>query len=568
MDIVVRRGEIGAASADVVVLPVFERETWAGSLRRPADRGSRELVSALMRSGDFAGRFLETALLHPVAGRPRRVLVVGLGAREEATPHRLRQAAAVAARRARELGARTLAMPLVADDSIGPERSVQALAEGVMLGPHRFTRYRGEPGPAPLERVQIVVSGAHELSAVRAAADRGAQWGRAVCETRDLANTPGQDLTPEGLAQTALEVARAGGARARVLGVGEMEELGAGAVLAVGRGSIHPPRLIVIERDPGSTRSTANAKAPGATAAPAARPAARARGTAAAPEAATIVLIGKGVTFDTGGISLKPRDSMANMKYDMSGAAAVLGVFAALPSLDLPFSVVGLIPAAENMPGGAAFKPGDVVRAMDGTTIEVTNTDAEGRLLLADALCYARRYQPEVVVDVATLTGAIRLALGPFAAGLFTADDALARELETAAAESGERLWRMPLWSDYTESLRSDVADLVNSAGPEGAASVAASFLARFAKGYRWGHLDVASTAWAPADRPHESRGPTGYGVRLLLTWLEARARRGEPRLPDRSRAHAEPREPPGPRTRAAPRRVTRRRASRPARQR
>jgi leucyl aminopeptidase len=236
-----------------------------------------------------------------------------------------------------------------------------------------------------------------------------------------------------------------------------------------------------------------------------------------------VVLIGKGVTFDTGGISLKPRDGMGRMKYDMAGAAAVFGVFAALPTLDLPFRVVGLVPAAENMPSDRAFKPGDIVRAMDGTTIEVTNTDAEGRLVLADALCYAQRFDPAAVVDLATLT-AIRTALGGFAAGMFTADDRLASELEAASTASGERLWRMPLWEDFAESLKSDVADLVNSAGPDGGSSIAASFLARFARELPWAHLDIASTAWAFTDRPHEPRGPTGFGVRLLLEWLAARA--------------------------------------------
>jgi len=205
----------------------------------------------------------------------------------------------------------------------------------------------------------------------------------------------------------------------------------------------------------------------------------------------------------------------------------VLGVFAALPALAPPFRVVGLVPAAENMPGGRALKPGDVVRALDGTTIEVTNTDAEGRLVLADALGYAARFHPAAVVDLATLTGAITIALGHLAAGLFTADDALAGELLEAAAASGERLWRMPLWEEYAQALRSDTADLMNSAGREGGAAIAAAFLQRFARDYRWAHLDIASTAWAPAERPHEMRGPTGFGVRLLLEWLSARAGAG-----------------------------------------
>ena len=274
-----------------------------------------------------------------------------------------------------------------------------------------------------------------------------------------------------------------------------------GALLGVGRGSAHPPRFLVLEREPGAPK---------------------ARGA----RAETVVLVGKGVTFDTGGISLKPRENMNKMKYDMSGAAAVLGTFAALPSIEPAARIVGLIPAAENMPGGRALKPGDVVRALDGTRIEVTNTDAEGRLLLADALGYARRLKPGVVVDLATLTGAVSIALGHLAAGLFTDDDALAGDLLEASAATGERLWRLPVWDEFADDLKSDTADLVNSSVREGGASLGAVFLQRFARGLAWVHLDIASTAWSPADRPLEPRGPTGFGVRLMLEWLSRRTTR------------------------------------------
>ncbi len=329
----------------------------------------------------------------------------------------------------------------------------------------------------------------------------------AVTFARDLVATPGQDLPPETLAARAREVARRSGARIRVLGVPELRRLGMGAVLAVGRGSVHPPRFIVLERDPRRGRGT-----PGRTRTP------------RSAKTPTVVLIGKGVTFDTGGISLKPNEGMGRMKYDMAGASAVLAVFAALPTLDPPFRVVGLVPSAENMPGGGALKPGDIVRAMDGTTIDVVNTDAEGRLLLADALCFAKRYQPEVVVDLATLTGSISIALGRAAAGLFTADDQLAAELAAAGEHAGERLWRMPLWESYADELRRGIADLENSGSREGGACIAAAFLAHFARGLRWAHLDIASTAWAFTDQPLEPRGPTGFGVRLLLEWLRSRS--------------------------------------------
>ncbi|MEK7331381.1 MAG: leucyl aminopeptidase, partial [Candidatus Eisenbacteria bacterium] len=451
----------------------------------------------------------------------------GLGQREALDASRVRRAAAQAAKRARELGVGTLVtVAHGAGGAGGPGRGVrggldpavaaQATAEGSVLGHYRFTHYRRDPGAAPLRRIEVLERDADLARELAPAVARGGRWAGAACLARDLANTPGQDLTPEGLAARAREVGGEAGARVDVLGVPQMERLGMGARLAVGRGSVNPPRFIVLDLPP---------RRPGAARAPSGTGAARSRrGARAVREVGTVVVIGKGVTFDTGGISLKPRENMHRMKYDMSGAAAVLGLFSALPTLDLPFRVVGVIPSAENMPGGRALKPGDVVRAIDGTTIEITNTDAEGRLLLADALGYARRFTPAAVVDLATLTGAITLALGHLAAGLFTADDGLAAELGAAAEASGERLWRMPLWDDYAPDMRSDTADLVNSSVREGGACLAAIFLKQFARDLRWAHLDIASTAWAQVERPHEPKGATGYGVRLLLEWLSRRA--------------------------------------------
>ena len=301
------------------------------------------------------------------------------------------------------------------------------------------------------------------------------------------------------LAERAREVARRVGARATIHDPAAMERLGMGCVLAVGRGSPHPPCFIELVKDPAGARR--GGKLP------------------------VVVLIGKGVTFDTGGVSLKPREGMNKMKYDMSGAAAVIGAFASLEALALPFRLVGLIPSAENAIGSRAMKPGDVVRAMDGTTIEVTNTDAEGRLLLADALVYARRFAPTAVVDLATLTGAMSIALGRHSAGLFSADDALAAELHAAGEASGERLWRMPLWPEFLGEMRGDTADLVNSnERREGGSCTAAAFLSHFAKGMPWAHLDIASTAWTYNERPDSMRGPNAFGVRLLVEWLERRA--------------------------------------------
>jgi len=497
MDVVVRRGDVTTRQAGALAIGVFEGARRPEGAAGTVDRATRGAISARLAARDFHGRFLETAVLYPAGLRARRLILVGLGKRAAFTEHHARLAAAQAARRAREIGAGTLATAVhgVGLGGLDPERAAQLVAEGSMLGHYRHTAYRGER-PAPLRRVELVEVAAALARRMAPAAERGARWADAACLARDLANTPGQDLVPERLAARAAEIARRSGARVKSLGVGQLERLGMGALLAVGRGSVHPPRLIVLERGP-------------------------ARGSR------TVVVVGKGITFDTGGISLKPRENMHKMKYDMSGAAAVLGLFAALPTLDPRLRVVGIIPTAENMPGGRALKPGDVVRAADGTTIEVTNTDAEGRLVLADALVYARRFKPAAVVDLATLTGAVSIALGHLAAGLFSDDDALASSLVEAGEHAGERLWRLPLWDDYASELSSDTADLVNSAGREGGAILGAMFLKRFARGMRWAHLDIASTAWSPAERPHEPRGATGYGVRLLLEWLSRRAASG-----------------------------------------
>jgi leucyl aminopeptidase len=504
MDVLYRRGNIAQRPVGATVVGVYEGERTLGAAAAALDRASRGAITALRKSGDFTGRHAETAVLYPSGLRTKRVILVGLGRAKALTPHRILLATAQAARRVRDSDAKTFALPILgADSTLVPlEAAARAIAEGVVLGHYRYAKYQTKPGHPALRRAEII--GEDASPALTAAVERGARWAEATCLARDLAATPGQDLTPEGLAERAKEIGRQSGARVEILDVPQMERLGMGALLAVGRGSAHPPRFIVLERGPKPTKTGGSVP--------------------------TVVVIGKGVTFDTGGISLKPGLDMGKMKYDMSGAAAVLGLFSALPTLELPFRVVGLIPSAENMPDGRAMKPGDVLRALDGSTIEVTNTDAEGRLVLADALGYARRFEPEAVVDLATLTGAITIALGPLAAGLFTSDDALANALLDAGTATGERLWRMPLWDEYAAALKSDTADLVNSAGREGGAILGATFLKHFAGGMTWAHLDIASTAWAPSDRPHERRGPTGFGVRLLLEWLSRRAVSSAPR--------------------------------------
>jgi leucyl aminopeptidase len=484
------RGAAGAAAP--------ARDTPGGAL----DAASRGALKALLASGDFSGRAGESTLLYAAGIEAKRVLVVGLGKADAFGANAARLAAATAARRARELAADKLALALSERIEREPELA-RAVGEGLVTGHHRHTAYLSDGGKPAVAAVDVLASGKPD-AAIREALAAGVARGEAVCLARDLASTPGQDLPPAALAERAREVAKRVGARATVLDVAAMERLGMNCVLAVGRGSPHEPCFIELVKEPAGAKR--EAKAP------------------------TIVLIGKGVTFDTGGVSLKPREGMSKMKYDMSGAAAVIGTFAALDTLALPFRLVGLVPSAENAIGGRSFKPGDVLRALDGTTIEITNTDAEGRLLLADALGYAKRFTPEAVVDLATLTGAMSIALGRLAAGLFTTDERLAAELHHAGEATGERLWRMPLWPEFLAEMRGDTADLVNSnERREGASCTAAAFLSHFAKGMPWAHLDIASTAWTYNDRPDAARGPNAFGVRLLVDWLEARARAAAP---------------------------------------
>ncbi len=424
-----------------------------------------------------------------------RVLLLGTG---DGSVVAMRQAGAALGRRVKR-GA-----SVVADATAGlPADATQAFAEGLLLASYRFSLKSAAPGEAekPPAAVTLLVSdgaqssitaGADQLAAARAIEDAVAT-ATAVALARDLVNTPSAVKTPEWLANRAAEVAARSGLRIRVRGGDELEAGGFGGILAVGSGSVRPPRLIELTYEPQGWRTH-------------------------------IVLVGKGITFDSGGLSLKPNDGMKLMKTDMAGGAVVIAVLSALAGLGVPMRVTGLVAAAENMPSGSAMRPGDVIAHYGGRTVEVLNTDAEGRLVLADALAYAdATLAPDVMVDVATLTGAARIALGTKVGALFADDDDLAAELAAAGERSGERLWRMPITSDYRDALDSQVADLANIAtrsyGGAGAI-VAALFLREFCGSRRWAHLDIAGPARAAADDGEVTKGGTGFGTRVLLRWL------------------------------------------------
>lgn len=473
---------------DTLLVPVETGESIDPSIRE-LDRILNGKLCESVRDLGLTGRVGQVAVLSTWGQLPaQRLVVVGIGSPETRTADDIRRAWGAAAQAAAEAGARTLYSPLPVVAGLELDAVCRASVEGVGLGTYRFLEYRTRMEPA-LSLEQVVFLAAPEE--VERGIRRGEAAVEAVCLARDLVNRPGNDLPPERLAGLAWEIAERAGLECRVYDRDALEELGAGAILAVGQGSRHEPHLIHLVYRP------------------------------AGQPLASVGLVGKGVTFDTGGISIKPAEGMERMKGDMAGAAAVIGVMQAVAGLGLPIAVHGVVAAAENMPDGAAFRPGDILRALNGKTIEVISTDAEGRLLLADALTYTARQGVDVMIDLATLTGACVVALGKQGTGLFGTDQALVDALVRAGERAGERLWPMPLWDEYRELLKSEHADIKNTGGRWGGAINAALFLREFTEGVTWAHLDIAGPAWAERSGPLGPAGGTGHGVRTLLYFLE-----------------------------------------------
>ena len=452
--------------ADTVAVALLEGERPAGPL------------GPLVESGEARTKTRRVAVTH---AEGVRWLGVGAGRREDFDAEGARVAAAIALARGRELACRRLcwALPDGANDVVAA-----GLVEGTLLAAYRFDRYRAEPGDEATRGPDSLVLSGEVAGDV---AERAAVVAQAQNAARDLQNAPANDMTPSHLAERAREIGEEVGARVDVAGREEIEALGMGAFSAVARGSYEEPTLITVRYEPPDT---------------------------AGP---VLGLVGKAVTFDTGGISIKPAAKMHEMKFDMSGGAAVLEAVGAAARLRLPVRIVAVVGATENMPSGRSVRPGDIVRARNGTTIEVNNTDAEGRLVLADCLSWAVDQGAERLVDLATLTGAIVTTFGSTYAGLFGDDDAWVAEVEAAAAASGELAWRLPLHRDYAEAIKGRYADVVNATEPRKALSiVAAQFLRRFTGDVPWAHLDIAGTAW-DAGRPYARKGGSGFGVRLLV---------------------------------------------------
>ncbi|MDP9345541.1 MAG: leucyl aminopeptidase [Actinomycetota bacterium] len=465
-----------ATDADTIVVGLLEDEGIPHDLEGAP-------LGGLVEAGEARAAFRHLAVTH---AQGRRFVLVGLGRREELDAERARRVAAAVHGRAQELGTRVLCweLPHKVDDALAA-----ALVEATVLAGYRFDRYRSGGGEDDDDRPagpdELIVSAHHDIAD---AVHRGAVGGRAQNLARELQDTPANDLTPTALGERAREL---GGVEVEILGREEMTELGMGAFLAVAAGSEQEPQLIVARYDGGGVGGP------------------------------VLALVGKAVTHDTGGYSIKPAAGMHEMKFDMSGGAAVLGALQAIAALALPIRVLAIVGATENTVNGRAVKPGDIVRAMTGTTIEVNNTDAEGRLVLCDCIAYAVTQGADRIVDIATLTGGIVTALGSTYAGLFATDDALAAELTAAGEAAGELLWRMPLHREYEDQMKGTYADLVNSAGRKAHPIQGAAFLKRFAGDVPWAHVDIAGTAW-DTGRPYIGKGGAGFGVRLLLELARA----------------------------------------------
>lgn len=494
MEFSIKSGSPEKQRTACVVLGVFEPRKLSAAAEI-VDSAAKQYLGDILRRGDMEGKSGSSLLLHGVPGvEADRVLLIGLGKEREFREKEYRAALSTAVRQLNETGGfdgtiYLTELPVKKRDAAWRIRQAAMIVQDAL---YRFDRLKSKKDEVrrPLRKLTFCVSRRSELALAEDALAQGLAIAAGVEIAKDLGNLPGNICTPSYLADQARQLAKDLGLAVDVLDRADMEKLGMNTLLSVARGSHEPPKFIVLRHTGGGG-------------------------------AKPIVLIGKGITFDSGGISLKPGPEMDEMKYDMCGAASVLGTLKAAALMKLPLNVIGVIPSTENMPGGSATKPGDVITSMSGQTVEILNTDAEGRLILCDALTYVERFDPECVVDIATLTGACVIALGHVTSGLLANNDSIARELLDAGHEAHDRAWQLPLWDDYQEQLKSNFADMANIGGRPAGTITAACFLARFAEKQTWAHLDIAGTAW----RSGKEKGATGRPVPLLSHFLIERAR-------------------------------------------
>jgi leucyl aminopeptidase len=496
------KGPPQAITADAVACLVFEDKQ---SLKRQQRELARLLgpSSAPLKTAAFSGKLQQTLVLYPTTWKSHLLILVGAGPAAKFSVETLRRCASTAAKQARPHQVRSCALvepdpdiasttPIGNDEHLW-ERIGSGAAEGMLLGLYRYDRYitAKDSAERKLRKLFIATESGTRFRALQRGIRTGTIVAEAACVARDLGNAPGNEIYPATLADRARKIGRDHGIRVTVFEEKKIKALGMGGLLGVSQGSAKPPRFIVMETNRGSKRGT-------------------------------VVLVGKGVTFDSGGISIKPSAGMAEMKMDMSGAAVVLATMQAAAQLRIPIHIVGLVPATENLPAGTALKPGDILRHYNGKTSEVDNTDAEGRLILADALGYADRFKPDLVIDLATLTGACVVALGHVACGMLGNDEPMMARLKEAGERSYERPWQLPLFDEYEKLIKSDVADVKNVGGRWAGAITAAFFLKKFIGSYKWIHLDIAGPAIMEEPTDYTPRGASGFGVRLLVDFLQS----------------------------------------------
>ncbi|MGD8508404.1 MAG: leucyl aminopeptidase [Syntrophobacterales bacterium] len=496
MEITVQKGDLSTVEAEALVLFHFQEDDGLLETTAAVNDVVGSIIDQVIEAGDFRGEHLEHLLLYSQGSlATKRILLMGLGKREDFSAHALREATAQSLRtlRDRRQARAVLPIPLDGEFPLDLEDTAEACVLGGMLGLYQFTELRTRDLDKIKDFDSLIILSQRNSKKLAAPVDRAKAMANGIYLARDLVTLPPNLATPTILAEKVEEVAEQAGVNFHIIDKGEAEKLGMGAFLAVAQGSDEPGLMVVLDYEP------------------------------ATHDGPPVILVGKGITFDSGGISIKPAKDMDRMKHDMAGAAAVVGAIQVVAALKLPQRVVGLIPFTENLPSGKAYKPGDVIHSLSGLNIEVINTDAEGRMILADALTYAGRFEPEAIVDLATLTGACVVALGDDVAGLMGTDDGLLARLQAASEESGEKVWPLPLWDSYFQPMKSDVADMKNVNGRKAGAITAAIFLKQFVpEGVPWAHLDIAGCAWEDKGKPLVPKGATGMGVHLLTRLLQS----------------------------------------------
>ena len=496
MNIKVIKGSPIKIKGVCLALWCFEKDVLNPVIKQ-VDKQLTGIIRQLVKEKIFEGKLNQTTFIYSLGKlNVDKVILIGLGKKKEMTLDKLRQASATITKIAEGKGIKKLItnMPDMKIKGMAAIDIGQTIAEGAILSLYKFNQYKSEKNnnEKKLSELTLLTENEKNIKTLKSGVSIAKKISAAVYFTRDLINHPGNTATPTYLAEQARKMAKQCNIKCKILNKPDMEKMGMGALLGVAKGSHQPPKFIILEY-----WGTKKNKAP-------------------------VVLVGKGLTFDTGGISIKPSNGMEEMKTDMSGGAGMMGAIMATASLKLPVNVVTLVPATENMPGGSAIKPGDVLKTMSGKTIEVLNTDAEGRLILADALTYAEKYKPKVVIDMATLTGACVIALGHHATGLLGTDEKLIDAVKKAGEATGERLWQFPLWEEYDEMIKSDIADVKNIGGRGAGTITAAGLLKKFASEYPWAHLDIAGTAWTGKPKPYVPKGAVGIGVRLIVQYLRS----------------------------------------------